>query len=172
MSDTEPQKEKEQEAIPEEVQETTSPVDTLTQERDDYLDGWQRAKADLANYKKQEDERVGMAITLGLLDLMKDLMRVIDSFDLALTSMEEGKDKEGITAIRAQLLESLKKRAIEQVSVSVGDTFDPEIAEAVAHVPTPDHEEGTIIAVESPGYRLHERIVRPAKVQVSAGAQS
>lgn len=141
--------------------------DQLVRERDEYLDGWHRARADFVNYKKQEGERIESALRYGLEDVFLDLLRVIDSFDLALaTQAKQGTADTGITLIRTQLIDVLKRRGVEPIALAVGDAYDPAVAEAIGTV-TADVPSGMIANVVEMGYRLAGRVIRPAKVQLS-----
>jgi molecular chaperone GrpE len=138
-------------------------------QRDEYLAGWQRAKADFLNYKKEELKHLEDVSRYGSAELMKDLIAVLDNFDLALRTLEkEGSVEKGIYLIRTQIEDILKKRGLVNIDVKEGDAFDPAIAEALAEIPS-DKSEGTIIEVIERGYRLHEKVLRPARVIVSKG---
>jgi molecular chaperone GrpE len=137
--------------------------------RDEYLGGWQRAKADFINYKKEEMKHLEEVARYGSADIIKDLISVLDNFDLALRNLEKaGPVEKGIYLIRSQIEDMLKKRGLEKVNVKVGDEFDPTIAEAMAEVSS-DHPPGTIVEEVEPGYRLHEKLLRPARVIISKG---
>ena len=141
-------------------------------QRDEYLAGWQRAKADFLNYKKEEMARLQDAIKYGSEDLIKEVITVMDDFDLALRMMEKngganGVDK-GIYMIRSKVEDVLKKRGLEKIAIAVGDEFDPAVAEAMLEAPS-DRPPGTIIEEIEPGYRLHEKVIRPARVILSKG---
>ena len=136
-------------------------------ERDEYLDGWKRAKADLINYKKDEAKRFETMIKFSNESLVRDLIIVLDSFDLALMALEkEGKAEKGIYLIRAQIEDILKQNGLERVIISVGQQFDPSLQEAVASVES-DKPSGIIIEEVERGYTLHGKLVRPARVKVA-----
>ncbi|MBI2623700.1 MAG: nucleotide exchange factor GrpE [Candidatus Liptonbacteria bacterium] len=134
------------------------------QERDEYLKGWQRAKADFINYKKEELRRLSEVAQFGNEDLIKEIITVVHSFDLALRIMEKngGADK-GICLIRSQIEEVLKKRGLVKIPVSPGGEYDPSVAEAMLEVES-DKPPGTVLEVMEPGYRLHGKVLKPAKV--------
>lgn len=136
-------------------------------QRDEYLAGWQRAKADLINYKKEEFAHLQEVAQYGSLDLIKDLITVLDNFDLGLRALEkQGPVEKGVYLIRSQIEDILKKRGLEKVSVKPGDPFDPSIAEAMAEVES-DHSPGTVAEEIEPGYRLHDRVLRAARVIIA-----
>ncbi len=138
-------------------------------QRDEYLAGWQRTKADFINYKKEEMKHLEDVARYGSEDLLKDLIGVLDNFDLALRTMEKtGTVERGIYLIRSQIEDILKKRGLEKVSVKAGDEFDPMIAEAMTEVVS-ERPQGTIVEEVEPGYRLGDKILRPARVILSKG---
>jgi molecular chaperone GrpE len=140
-------------------------------QRDEYLAGWQRTKADFVNYKKEEAKRLEDVARYGNEDFMKDLISVLDNFDLGLRTLEKaGPVERGIYLIRSQIEDILKKRGLEKVSVKAGDEFDPMIAEAMAEVPS-ERPPGVIVEEVEPGYRMGDKILRPARVILSKGQQ-
>ena len=142
-------------------------IEEMTARRDEYLAGWQRAKADLINYKKEELQRVQETARYGSENLIKDLISVLDNFDLALRTLEKaGPVEKGIYLIRTQIDDILKKRGLEKIELKSGDSFDPAIAEALSAVDA-EQPPGTIVQEIEPGYRLHEKVLRPARVIVS-----
>jgi molecular chaperone GrpE len=138
-------------------------------QRDEYLSGWQRAKADFVNYKKEEMKRMEEMAQYGSLSLIRDLISVLDNFDLGLRTLEKaGPVEKGIYLIRTQIEDILKKRGLEKMSVKPGDEFDPAIAEALSEVPS-DQPAGTIVEEIEPGYKLGEKVLRAARVIISKG---
>lgn len=140
----------------------------LARERDEFRDGWMRAKADFTNYKRLEAERVTSAITLGLADLLGDLLRVADSFTLALGALEAGSPAEqGVRLIQSQLEDVLRQHGVERIAIQPGAAFDPAVAEAMGTVPSGEAE-GTVASVLQAGYRFGGRVLRPARVYLAA----
>jgi molecular chaperone GrpE len=138
-------------------------------QRDEYLSGWQRTKADFINYKKEEMKHMEDVARYGNENLIKDLISVLDNFDLGLRTLEKsGPVERGIYLIRSQIEDILKKRGLEKVSVKAGDDFDPMVAEAMAEVPS-ERPPGAVVEEVEPGYRLHDKILRPARVIISKG---
>ena len=136
-------------------------------QRDEYLAGWQRAKADFLNYKKEETARLQDAIKYGSEDLVKDLISVLDNFDLALRSLERsGPVEKGIYLIRSQIEDILKKRGLARMEIKPGDPFDPATMEAMTETPS-DLPPGTVAEEIEPGYRLHEKVLRASRVILS-----
>lgn len=136
-------------------------------EREEYLDGWKRAKAELLNYKKDEAKRFEQIIRLANEGLIKDLLVTLDSFDLGLAALEkEGLAQKGMYLIQSQLTDILKNHGLEVISVSVGQPFNPAIQEAIVEVES-DKPSGTVIEEVEKGYLLNGRVIRPARVKVS-----
>ena len=136
-------------------------------QRDEYLAGWQRAKADFINYKKDEFVRMQEITQYGSEDLIKDLITVLDNFDLGLRALEKnGPVEKGVYLIRSQIEDILKKRGLEKIAIKPGDMFDPSVAEAMTEVPS-ESPPGSVVEEIEPGYRLHEKVLRAARVIVA-----
>jgi molecular chaperone GrpE len=144
-------------------------IEAMTVQRDEYFAGWQRSKADFINYKKEEMKHLEEVMRYGSEDLIKDLISVMDNFDLALRTLEKtGPVEKGIYLIRTQIDDILKKRGLVKIDIKEGDEFDPSSAEALAEIAS-DKAHGAVVEVIEQGYRLHEKVLRPARVIVSKG---
>ncbi|MCL4406416.1 MAG: nucleotide exchange factor GrpE [Patescibacteria group bacterium] len=144
-----------------------SELQKIEKEKEEYLDGWKRAKAELINYKKEEAERLQELARFGNSDLIRDLLIVLDSFDLGLATLDETSPAmKGFYMIRSQFEDVLKKRGLERVAISAGQMFDPMIHDAAVVVES-DLPEGTIIEEVERGYLLNGRLLRPARVKVA-----
>jgi molecular chaperone GrpE len=138
-------------------------------QRDEYLAGWQRAKADFINYKKEEMAHLQEAVKYGSEDLIKDFVSVMDNFDLGLRALEKaGPVEKGIYLIRSQIEDILKKRGLQKVEIKTGDRFDPSTMEAMTEMPS-DLPPGVVVEEIEPGYRLYEKVLRASRVMVSKG---
>ena len=131
----------------------------------------QRLAADFANYRKRTDaERLEFA-KYAKADLIRKLLDVLDGYDRALETMPaEVKGQpwvEGMWLVERKLRALLEAEGLQALD-AVGKPFDPYQHEAVAHVPS-DQPEGTVVSEYQKGYRLHERVIRPALVTVSSG---
>lgn len=167
MADEKQQKE----TMEKEETATQTPADdalaAITKERDEYLQGWQRARADFANYKKQEVDRLAEALRYSAEEIVLDLVRVLDSFDLGLAALEkDGKAEKGMYMIRAQLEDALKRRGLERIVLRPGDPFDPAVAESIGEM-VAELPPGSIAEEIEPGYRLLGKVVRPARVRLA-----
>lgn len=153
----------------EEQKQNNQSVSECEKQRDEYLAGWQRAKADLINYKREEAKRFEEFAKYHNADFMLELLNVLDNFDLGLAALEkQGSVEKGIYMIRAQMEDVLKKRGLMRLEVKKGDTFDPAMMEAIAEVDS-ELPEGKVVEEIEKGYRLNDRILRPARVKISKG---
>ncbi len=145
-------------------------LDEAKSQSQEYLEGWQRARAEFANYKKrvardQEDARLRIAA-----ETLTKYLGVIDDLERALK--ERPKDgeaaawAEGIELIYRKMYGVLETEGVEVIDAE-GEHFDPTMHEAIAHDESDDHEEGQVIEVVQPGYRLGDRVLRPAMVRVA-----
>ena len=142
-------------------------IEQLTKERDEYLDGWQRARADLVNYKRDESKRADDLMKFANGALIRELIAVVDNFELAIAAMErQGAVEKGIYLIKAQLEDILKQYGLEKVIVEIGQAFDPSLHDAIASVSS-ELPSGTITEAVERGYYLHGKLLRPSRVKVS-----
>lgn len=145
-------------------------LDQAKQQAQEYLEGWQRARAEFANYKKrvtrdQEEARNRIAA-----DTLTKYLGVLDDLERALKERPEDGDAaawaEGIELIYRKMFGVLETEGVEVIDAD-GQHFDPTMHEAISHDESEDHEEGDVIEVVQPGYRLGERVLRPAMVRVA-----
>jgi molecular chaperone GrpE len=134
------------------------------------LDGWQRALADFANYKKRVDrdrETVHQEVS-GRLVLR--YLEILDDLELALKNRPPDGDgatwAEGIALISRKLQSFLESEGVQAMDAE-GQMFDPNLHEALTQEDSDDHESGQIIAVVQKGYRVSDRVIRPARVRVA-----
>ncbi len=156
----------EEQASPEEASETGA----LKKTCDDYLAGWKRAQADLANYRADEHKRFAEFAKFAHEAILKDLVAVMDSMALALASVPEtDAAHKGLVMIRGQFEKLLGKYGFETIEVIAGDPFDPSRHEAVAATKPPEGQEGlsdTVAEEVGKGYALRGKTLRPARVRI------
>lgn len=147
-----------------------SQMATLQAQADEYLDGWQRARAEFANYKKRvarEQLEARQRITG---ETLSKYLGVVDDLERALKDRPEDGDAaawaEGIELIYRKLVTLLDSEGVEVIQAE-GEPFDPTLHEALSHEESGDHQEGQVIEVIQPGYRMGERVLRPALVRVA-----
>ena len=134
------------------------------------LDGWQRALADLSNARKRFDRQTQLSFTNATVDVVGKLLPVMDDFDRALQNVpEEIADNswfeglDGVMRKMDRILESIKAERIP----SVGEPFDPNVHEALSTEPSDEYESGVITRELQGGYRIGDRVIRPALVYVA-----
>jgi molecular chaperone GrpE len=132
--------------------------------------GWQRARADFLNYKKEELERLGEMVKYAGENLILKILPILDNFEIAEKKLPENlkndENVKGILQIKNQILNFLKEQGVEEIK-SVGERFDPNFHEVVEEVEAKDKEPGTIVEEIQKGYKINDRLLRPAKVKVS-----
>jgi len=141
-------------------------------EKQDYLEGWQRSKADFVNAKKDFIEEKNKLMKFAKADLIMQLLPVLDSFEMAFND-EKIKNKEnqnewlvGMLHVQSQLLGILKENGIEQLS-PLGEKFNPSFQESIEVIGVNEMEkDGIVIEVFQKGYSLDGSVIRPAKVKV------
>jgi molecular chaperone GrpE len=135
-------------------------------------DRFLRERADAENLKKRAAREKAEAIRFGTEALVKDLLPVVDNLERAVQAAEGGGDGkplvEGVSLVLKALLDVLARHGITRVE-ALGTRFDPAQHEAVAHVESAEHEPNAVIDEHQAGYRLHDRLLRPAMVTVSKG---
>ncbi|MBU4285084.1 nucleotide exchange factor GrpE [Patescibacteria group bacterium] len=140
------------------------------QERAEYLAGWQRAKADLINYKKEQEAKISEIFKFANEGLIYDVLPVLDSFELAMKHFEnnhkntEGLGQEEIKQIYNQFKNILKSSGVEEIQVA-GEKFNPEFHEAVGEIE--GKEQGIIVEEVQKGYKLNNKVIRASKVKIS-----
>ncbi len=149
---------------PEENKETE--LEACTREKEEYLNGWKRAKADLINYKKEELTRAGELIRFSNEELLRELIQVLDSFDLAFrTNDEAGAPEKGLLLIRSQFEGMLKRNGLEEIKAA-GEPFNPALHEAIEEVES-EKPAGVVVEEIARGWKLHEKVIRPSRVKIS-----
>ena len=144
-----------------------SELEKISKERDEYLNGWKRAKADLINFQKDEGKRFEEAAKFAGVEIMKDLIPVLDSFNLAIAALErEGKTEKGFYMIRTQLEDALRKRGLERIDVQAGQMFNPVVHEAVGEVES-NEPGGSVAEIVEQGFILGGKVLKPARVRLA-----
>jgi len=155
----------------EHIESLHSSLDEMTAKAEEYLDGWQRARAEFANYKKRvlkentEIHQVARGEVIKIyLDILDDLKRALDEKP----SQGEGKSwAEGIELIVQKLCNRLEAEGVKPMN-PLGEEFDPNIHEALMKEESDDYESGQIIEVMQEGYWIGDKVLRPALVRVAA----
>lgn len=147
-------------------------IKVLQKENQEYMNGWQRERADFTNYKKRvENEKVEI-VKYANENLLEEITKVLDSFEMAFSNKEvwEKVDKNwrvGVEYIYTQLLKILEENNFKTFN-PLGEKFDPKFHIAVEHIiTTDDKKDGIIIEVKNKGYILNDRVMKAAQVVVA-----
>lgn len=134
---------------------------------------WQRSAADFQNYRRRSEQEREATLGLASESLIRKLLAVVDDFDRALEAMPADLAQtawvEGLWLVERKLRALLESEGVTPIE-SVGKLFDPREHEAVVHQETTDAPDGTVIAELQRGYRLRDRVLRPALVAVANNA--
>jgi len=145
-------------------------LNTCKKERDEYLAGWQRERADLANYKKGEMERFEELIKFANTQILLKILPLLDNLELAYREMAkyqgESVFSQGVLQVIDQFRAFLKAQGVQELPETQGK-FNPEIHEAFQEVQVEGKAPGDVVEVVQKGYVLHGRVIRPAKVKVA-----
>ncbi len=138
--------------------------------KEEYLSGWQRSRADLLNYKKEEAERLEDILKYANEDLILKILPILDNFEIAEKklpeNLKEDDNVKGLLLIKNQIKEFFKNQGIEEIE-TLGKKFDPNHMEAVEEVEINEKETWTVIEEIQKGYKINSRLLRPAKVKIS-----
>jgi molecular chaperone GrpE len=144
-------------------------LDEVRQQSEEYLHNWQRTAADFANYKRRTDEERNAVGEFGKAILITKLLGVLDDFDRALESVPEEAHEgwvEGIRLVERKLRGVLESEGVTQIE-ALGQPFDPNLHEAVVYEETTEYPDNLVTAELQRGYRLRDRVIRPALVKVA-----
>ena len=140
-------------------------------QRDEYLDGWQRATADFANYKKRIERDRQTNQQNQLADIVKRYLEVVDDLERALQARPQQGDgatwSEGVELIYRKMLNILESQGVRPM-VAKGLPFDPNFHEAIGEVYDSETSSGHVADVVQNGYLINERVLRPALVRISS----
>jgi molecular chaperone GrpE len=155
------------------AEEVPTPVDELTfvtKERDEYLDALQRLKAEFDNYRKRVARDQQELAARSHERLVKELVPILDDLERALEAVaqhEEAQLEEGVRLVHRSLGDLLTREGLTEVETT--GKFDPHTQEALLSQPSGE-EEGSVIQVLQKGYKLGDRVLRPARVVISQGS--
>jgi molecular chaperone GrpE len=139
----------------------------------EYLDGWQRARAEFANYRRRQEQQRQQMQALAKANLLLQLLPVMDDLKRALETVPEESEEEpwvsGVDQVERKWQTTLEQMGLSVMPVEAGEAFDPAYHEALTHEPNEEVEAGHIIQVVQPGYQVNDTVLRPALVRVSSG---
>lgn len=168
MSETQADNDTAGAASPEDLAALQQQADQAGQLKDQLL----RTAAEFENFRKRAARDQQEARQYAVQSLLERLVPVLDTFEMAAAAVPAGVEgpaavlKQGVDMIQGQLKGVLRDAGLQEVDC-LGRAFDPAVAEAVSQVESADHPEGTVVQQLRKGYRLHERLVRPATVVVA-----
>ncbi len=164
------------EVVSEELESLYKEIESLTAERDEAKDQVLRTLADLQNYqrdfqnyrKRNMQEMANLRLT-ATEKFVTELLPVLDNFERTIAHVEAGATVEsligGIKAVERQLRSALDTQNVKRVQ-SIGQPFDPEVHEALGTEPSTEHPDETVIVEIEPGYKMGDKVIRPARVKV------
>jgi molecular chaperone GrpE len=155
--------------LQEQIADLERTLEATRAQSDEYLRSAQRAAADYSNYRRRTDEERRAGTQLSNAILLAKLLAVADDFDRALASVPEDVHEgwvDGVRLVERKLRTTLESEGITPIE-AVGEPFDTTLHEAVVHEPTTEYPDNTVIGEVQRGYRLHDRVLRPALVRVA-----
>lgn len=138
---------------------------------DEYLDQWRRSMAEFSNYRKRVTREREELQRTAAGDFIKRLLSVVDDLELAFehlpAELENHEWVIGVRMVYQKLMDLLISEGLEEIDAGRGTAFDPAVHEAISYEESQDQEEGEIIAPFRKGYRMGDRVLRPAQVRVA-----
>ena len=153
----------------ERITELERDLETVRQQADENTRSWQRTAADFANYRRRTEQERGVVTQLSNAVLISKMLSIVDDFDRALASVPEDAHEgwvEGIRLVERKLRTVLESEGVTPIE-AVGQPFDPNLHEAVVHEETREYPDNVVIDEVQRGYRLGDRVLRPALVRVA-----
>jgi len=152
------------------LEELKKQLEDCQKMKEEYLAGWQRARADFLNYKKEEMERIGEILEYTKEELILKILPILDNYELAEKlipdKIKNDEHTKGLLLIKNQVLDFLGNLKVESID-SVGKKFDANFHEVIGEIEEKGKEPGTIVEEIQKGYKLNGKILRPAKVRVA-----
>ncbi|OGZ58270.1 MAG: nucleotide exchange factor GrpE [Candidatus Spechtbacteria bacterium RIFCSPHIGHO2_02_FULL_43_15b] len=160
----------EQDGAEEKLKKLRKKLSRCEKERKEYLEGWQRARADFQNHIKQKEYEMGEFKKFVADNLLSKIFPILDNLTLAASLTPENLKSDpwvvGITNVKRQLEGILKEEGVEEIKVNKGDDFNPSFHEAIGESES-DAESGKISDVVQKGYVLRGKVVRAARVKIA-----
>jgi molecular chaperone GrpE len=157
------------------IEQLKGELDASRSKADEFLAGLQRERAEFTNYRRRTSEEREAMLGLAGEDLIRKVLAIADDFDLAIDNrppeLAGHAWVDGVTAIDRKLRALLDSEGVRPVEAEPGRAFDPREHEAIATVPGTGRAEGEIVDVVRRGYKLRDRVLRPALVAVAAAPE-
>lgn len=161
-------------AAGEEVATLQKELEDAKAKANEYLDGWQRARAEFANYKKRQEQNNADLRAYATMDLVRKLLPIQDDFERAAKTLPEGISHmtwiEGVMLIHRKLQVILESEGVKTIEVKPNDVFNPTLHEAISHDDASEGsgiESGHVIEEVQKGYKIGDRVIRPTLVRVA-----
>jgi len=155
------------------IEALTAERDTARSQVEEYLAALQRERAEFQNFRRRTAEERERELGLAGEDLIRKVLAVADDFDRAIearpTDLGDNGWTEGIVAIDRKLRALLESEGVSPIDAAPGRPFDPREHDAIANVQGTERAEGEIVEEVRRGYRLRDRVIRPALVAVATG---
>lgn len=151
------------------LEELQRDLDEARERGEENLRNWQRSAADFSNFKRRTEEERELVAQFANAILIGKLLAVLDDFDRALDNVPADAHEgwvDGVRLVERKLRGLLEAEGVTPIE-AIGQPFDPNIHEAVVHEDTADHPDNQVIGELQRGYRLHDRVLRPALVRVA-----
>jgi molecular chaperone GrpE len=156
-----------------EIESLRGDLDAVRGQAEEYLAALQRERAEFVNFRRRTTEERERDLGLAGEGLIRKVLAIADDFDRAIENRPESLAgdswAEGVAAIDRKLRLLLESEGVKPIEASPGQPFDPRVHEAIANVPAPGRREGEIVEEVQRGYRLRDRVLRPALVAVATG---
>ena len=152
-----------------ELRQKSEQISRMTDEKSDLMDRLLRKQAEFENFRKRGEREMHEAYVRARADLLGDLLPVLDNLDLALQHADSASPDvilEGVQLIYKQLMDTLARLGLETIEAE-GLPFDPELHDAVATEPNEEVPDHTVVGVLQRGFKLGDRMLRPARVKVA-----
>ena len=159
-----------QESASDSTSSESSELEAVQAERDQYIDKYQRSIAELENFRRRVQREAELSARYSSLSLIRDLLPAMDNVARTIQAAEQtGKIEDliqGLQMIVAQVDQVFDNHSAKPIT-AVGETFDPNLHEALQQIPTNEHPPMTVLQELERGYIMHERVIRPTKVIVA-----
>lgn len=158
----------------EQIRPELDPLEKALKEAEENRDRWIRAVADLENYKKRAIQEKSTLLKYRNEELLRDLVAVVDNLERAQMHCEAAGRSDaladGVCMITKMFREILERYGVKEIK-ALGELFDPHLHEAIARMPAQDKAANQVVEEMEKGYMYQDRLLRPAKVVVSVGAE-
>lgn len=145
-------------------------LEECQKQKEEYLAGWQRARADFLNYKKEEMARMEEILRYNKETLILKILAILDSFDLAEKKLpkplKDDRYIKGFLQMKVQIQDFLKNQGIKEIK-TIGQHFDPSLQEIVEEVKIKNKKPGIVVKEVQKGYIWQGKLIRPAKVTIT-----